>query len=89
MKDVIDSLNPNQRAFLVQVATDAQEVLKQRDELLEALEECVGFISNLDGIHPEFAGEEGRAFVAGFDGLIARVKACALIVANSETQEGK
>lgn len=90
MKDVIETLSPTQRAFLLQVVTECLEVIKQRDELLAALEDTIAMARALSEVQNAYIEETVDAFTAGdIDDLIARVKAAAVTVAISETQEGK
>lgn len=47
-KDVIEQLTPQARDFLLPIITAAQEAIKQRDELLETLEEAISHIESYE-----------------------------------------
>lgn len=51
-KDVVEQLTPTARAFVLQVITDTQEAMKQRDELLKAL---VAALEWIDAVPSEMA----------------------------------
>ena len=89
-KEIIDQLTPSARTFLPQVITDAQVVIKQRDELLEALEDTIAMAQSLSDIQNEYIERTVNNFAAGYiSELIARVKSAAVTVAISETTESK
>lgn len=89
-KEIIDQLTPLARAFLIQVIEDAQVVIKQRDELLEALEDTIAMAQSLSDIQNEYIERTVNNFTAGYiSELIARVKSAAVSVAISETAEPK
>lgn len=89
-KEIIDQLTPSARTFLLQVIADVQVVIKQRDELLEALEDTIAMAQSLSDIQNEYIERTVNNFTAGhISELIARVKSAAVIVAISETAEPK
>lgn len=81
-KDVIEQLTPLARAFVLQVATDAQEITKQRDELLAVLESFTKLYGRLwDVSVPDGSGFLSAESVKEYDNIheqaekaIARVK---------------